>query len=63
MSDDGRWVWISSRVNPPSTMTVWDEGNPEIGRILGPNGNIIRIVRAKPERQVGFRKDRDDESG
>ncbi len=47
-----------SGIYPTGNRTVWEDDNPEIGRILGPDGRLIRIVRAKPERRVGFRPDR-----
>lgn len=53
------WYWSTSRIDPPSTVTVWPDGNPEVGRLLGPDGRLARIVRAKPERAIGFKPDRE----
>ncbi len=53
------WVWSASRTNPPSTVTVWPTDNPEVGRILGPDGTLAKIVRAKPERTVGYKPNRE----
>jgi hypothetical protein len=50
----GEWVWSASRVHPPSTVTVWEDDNPEVGRILGPKGQLLRVVRARKEKKVGF---------
>lgn len=49
------WVWSDSRVQPPSTLQVSVDENPEVGRLLGPNGELAKIVRAKPDHPVGFR--------
>jgi hypothetical protein len=51
----GRWLWSNSGANPPSNVTVWDDPNPEVGRLLGPNGQVAKIVRAKPDHPIGFR--------
>lgn len=49
------WYWSNSRVTPPSTMTVWPDENPEVGRILDHRGKLLRVVKAKPEHHVGFK--------
>lgn len=38
---------------PQPQATVGD--NPEVGRILGPDGKLAKIVRAKTEREIGFK--------
>jgi len=39
----------------PEVPTVWDdEPNPIIGAILDHQGDIILLVRAEPERRMGF---------
>ena len=54
--DDGsRW----SGIYPPGNRTVWEEEIPEVGRIYGPKGELISIVRARPKRKIGFRPDGD----
>lgn len=40
-------------VEPPAPTLVIDD-NPEIGRILGPDGRLAKIVRARPDRPAGF---------
>jgi hypothetical protein len=42
-----------SDTKPPSPSTVVDE-NPVVGRLLGPKGETIRVVRARPEQPFGF---------
>jgi hypothetical protein len=44
-----------SGLYPPSTVQVREEENPEVGRLLGPDGKLAKIVRAKEERPAGFR--------
>jgi len=53
------WVWSASRTSPPSTVTVWPEDNPEVGRLLGPDGRLAKVVRAKPERTIGYKPNRE----
>jgi hypothetical protein len=36
-------------------VTVYEQDNPEVGRILGPDGTLAKVVRAKEERPAGFR--------
>jgi hypothetical protein len=52
------WVWRSSDVSPPSTYNVTLDENPEVGRLHGPDGQLVKIVRAKPEYPTGLRPDR-----
>jgi hypothetical protein len=53
--DDALRPWpAATPVNAPAPQLVVDD-NPEVGRLLGPDGQLARIVRAKPERQIGFR--------
>jgi hypothetical protein len=52
----GEWRWISGGEQVPRPTVFLDE-NPEVGRLLGPDGNLARIVRARPERPLGFRPD------
>jgi hypothetical protein len=47
------------RYMEPHKPTVTVEDNPEVGRLLGPDGRLVKIVRAKPERRVGFRPDQE----
>lgn len=48
------WVWKESQVDPPSTVQVDVADNPEVGRLLGPDGQLIKIIRAKPDHPIGF---------
>jgi len=48
------WIWSASGITPPSDRQVVIEDNPEVGRILGPDGKLAKIVRARPERPAGF---------
>ena len=51
---DGRWQWVNgAQYAPQPKLEV--EDNPEVGRLHGPDGRLIKIVRAKPDRPVGFR--------
>jgi hypothetical protein len=52
------WVWQNAGVSPPSTYNVTVEENPEVGRLHGPDGQLIKIVRAKPEHPAGFQPGR-----
>jgi hypothetical protein len=47
------WIWQEAPVPETPTVTVGD--NPEVGRLYGPDGRLVRIVRARTERPVGFR--------
>lgn len=40
-------------VDPPAPTLIVDD-NPEVGRLLGPDGRLAKIVRAKPNRPAGF---------
>jgi hypothetical protein len=42
---------------PQPQATVSD--NPEVGRLLGPDGKLAKIVRAKPERTIGYKPTRE----
>jgi hypothetical protein len=41
-------------VDPPTPTLIVGE-NPKVGELLGPDGRPARIVKAKPERTIGFR--------
>lgn len=50
-----QWRWhTGSEINPPSTLTVWRDANPEVGRIHLPDGRV-KVVYQRPERHIGFR--------
>lgn len=45
-----------SGVWPPDSVEVQLPHNPEVGRIYGPKGDLVRVVRARPQQPVGFRR-------
>ncbi len=50
--------WAGRYIEPAApTLTVDD--NPEVGRILGPDGRLAKVVRAKPERTIGYKPNRE----
>ncbi len=58
MCDDpqgsGGWRWVTGTTDAPKPqLTI--EANPEVGRMLGPDGKLAKIVRAKPDWPIGFR--------
>lgn len=57
-SGGGEWVWSESGISPPSNVTVWPQDtNPEVGRLFGPDGNLAKVVRVRPDHPIGFRPD------
>lgn len=54
-----------SGVYPPSDITVSVDDPPVVGRIFGPRGELLRVVRAKEKRRIGFVPDskRDEDDG
>ena len=47
--DEGDWPY------EPHLPTVWDDDpNPEVGRLYGPDGALLSIVRARDPLAFGF---------
>lgn len=55
MLDDveGEW-WANGQYDAPPAPTLDVEDNPEVGRLYGPTGDLISIVRVRAEVPFGF---------
>lgn len=42
------------QANKPPAPSLETEANPVVGRILGPSGDLVKVVRARAEVPFGF---------
>lgn len=47
-------VWTEGQHGIPDAPVLAVQENPEIGRLFGPNGELLSIVRARPVVSFGF---------